>query len=82
MEVSLALNYSMVLPLDLDDVTDEKVKELCTGSHVFFNCLGTTRAAAGSAVRHDSQSTVLPRLSEGLAQYIIHHLSAGSLSTY
>ena len=41
-------------PLDLDDVTDEKMKELCTGSHVFFNCLGTTRAAAGSAVRHDT----------------------------
>ena len=38
--------------LDLDDVTDEEVKRLCTGSHVFFNCLGTTRATAGSAVRH------------------------------
>ncbi|XP_064391120.1 uncharacterized protein LOC135338955 [Halichondria panicea] len=34
---------------DLDEVTGEKVKELCTGSHVFFNCLGSTRAKAGSA---------------------------------
>lgn len=37
--------------LDLDELTDEKAKELCTGSNVFFNCLGTTKAKAGSAVR-------------------------------
>ncbi len=38
------------LPADLDTVSDDTVKQLCTGGHVFFNCLGTTRARAGSAV--------------------------------
>ena len=34
---------------DLDSVTDDKVKELCAGSDVFFCCLGTTKAQAGSS---------------------------------
>ena len=36
---------------DLDSVSDDTVRQLCTGAHVFFNTLGTTRRAAGSAVR-------------------------------
>ena len=36
--------------IDLDEVSEDKVKELCTGGHVFFNCMGTFRAAAGSKV--------------------------------
>ncbi len=36
---------------DLNDISDDTVKQLCTGSHVFFNCLGTSRRQAGSAVR-------------------------------
>ena len=35
---------------DFSDISDDTVKQLCTGSHVFFNCLGTTRRQAGSAV--------------------------------
>ena len=35
---------------DLSDISDDTVRQLCTGSHVFFNCLGTTRRQAGSAV--------------------------------
>ena len=41
--------WSCCVP-DLDAVSDETVKQLCTGGHVFFNCLGTTRSQAGSAV--------------------------------
>ncbi len=37
--------------IDLDEVSEDKVKELCADGHVFFNCLGTTRAIAGSKVR-------------------------------
>lgn len=34
--------FSMLAMLaDLEAVSDSKVKELCTGSHVFFNCMGT-----------------------------------------
>ena len=36
--------------VDLDEVSEDKVKELCTGGHVFFNCMGTSRAIAGSKV--------------------------------
>ena len=39
---------------DLDAVSDDTVRQLCTGAHVFFDTLGTTRAAAGSAVRCNS----------------------------
>ena len=35
---------------DLDAMSDDTVRELCTGAHVFCNTLGTTRSAAGSAV--------------------------------
>lgn len=34
---------------DLDTLSDENAKQLCTGGDVFFNCLGTTRSKAGSA---------------------------------
>ena len=34
----------------LDSVSDDTVRQLCTGAHVFFNALGTTRSTAGSAV--------------------------------
>lgn len=40
----------LYLTLDLNEISDDTVKELCTGSQVFFNCLGTTRKQAGSAV--------------------------------
>ena len=35
--------YSLQIPshADLESVSDSKVKELCTGGHVFFNCMGT-----------------------------------------
>ena len=33
------------------DIPDEDIKSKCEGAHVFFCCLGTTRSAAGSAVR-------------------------------
>lgn len=35
---------------DLDAMSDDTVRQKCTGAHVFFNTLGTTRSAAGSAV--------------------------------
>lgn len=35
---------------DLDAMSDDTVREVCTGAHVFCNTLGTTRSAAGSAV--------------------------------
>ena len=35
---------------DLDAVSDDTVRQLCTGAHMFCNTLGTTRAIAGSAV--------------------------------
>ena len=35
---------------DLDALSDDAVRELCTGAHVFCNTLGTTRSTAGSAV--------------------------------
>ena len=35
---------------DLDSISDDAVRQLCTGGHVFFNTLGTTRRIAGSAV--------------------------------
>ena len=34
---------------DLDTISEERVKELCSGSNAFFCCLGTTRRQAGSA---------------------------------
>ena len=34
---------------DLDTISDEKVKELCSEHNAFFCCLGTTRRQAGSA---------------------------------
>jgi oxidoreductase len=34
---------------DLDTVSDDTIKNLSTGCDVFFNCLGSTRAQAGSA---------------------------------
>jgi oxidoreductase len=34
---------------DLDAVSDDTIKNLSTGCDVFFNCLGSTRAQAGSA---------------------------------
>ena len=34
---------------DLDTVSEETVKNLCTGTDVFFCCLGSTRAQAGSS---------------------------------
>ena len=34
---------------DLDTITEDRVKELCSGSNAFFCCLGTTRRQAGSA---------------------------------
>ena len=33
------------------DIPDEDIKSKCEGADVFFCCLGTTRSAAGSAVR-------------------------------
>ena len=39
---------------DLDTVSEDTVKELCRGGNVFFNCLGTTRKKAGSAVSSNS----------------------------
>ena len=38
----------------MDEITDDTIQQLCTGSQVFFCCLGTTRKAAGSAVSWDS----------------------------
>lgn len=35
---------------DLDSMSDDTVRQHCTGAHVFFNTLGTTRSVAGSAV--------------------------------
>ena len=35
---------------DLDAISDDAFRQLCTGAHVFFNTLGTTRSIAGSAV--------------------------------
>ena len=34
---------------DLDTVSEETVKNLCTGTDVFFCCLGCTKAQAGSS---------------------------------
>ena len=42
--------YQYPYTADLNDISDDTVKQLCTGSHVFFDCLGTTRKQAGSAV--------------------------------
>ncbi len=36
--------------VDMDAIDDEAIQRICTGAHVFFNCLGTTRRVAGSAV--------------------------------
>ncbi len=33
--------YRFLPHADLESVSDFKVKELCTGGHVFFNCMGT-----------------------------------------
>lgn len=44
--------------LDLEAVSEDTVKQLCTGGHVFFNCLGTTRSQAGSAVSNGIKSYV------------------------
>ena len=41
---------------DLDAVSDDTVRQLCTGAHVFCNTLGTSRSVAGSAVH---RTTVL-----------------------
>lgn len=38
------------LPPDFDDIPESRIKELCAGGSVFFNCMGSTRKAAGSAV--------------------------------
>ena len=47
-------NYTSIsIFVDLNDISDDTVKQLCTGSHVFFNCLGTTRKQAGSAVSNN-----------------------------
>ena len=35
---------------DLDAMTDDAVRQICAGAHVFCNTLGTTRSTAGSAV--------------------------------
>ena len=45
---------ALSLTVDLNDISDDTVKQLCAGSHVFFNCLGTTRKQAGSAVGYAS----------------------------
>ena len=34
----------------MNEMPDERIKEICEGNDVFFCCLGTTRRAAGSAV--------------------------------
>ncbi len=34
----------------MDSADDEFIQRICTGVHVFFCCLGTTKSAAGSAV--------------------------------
>ena len=56
MGIRIASSCHMSLCSDLDTISDEAVKELCAGSHTFFNCLGTTRKLAGSAA---SQSVLL-----------------------
>ena len=35
---------------DLDAMSDDTVREVCAGAHVFYNTLGTNRSTAGSAV--------------------------------
>ena len=49
---------------DLDAISDDAFHQLCTGAHVFFNTLGTTRSIAGSAV----SDTVL----KNLLDYAMH----------
>ena len=51
---------------DLDSVSDDTVRQLCGGAHVFFNTLGTSRRAAGSAVRH--VFSPVDRLNQGTAR--------------
>lgn len=50
-----ALLFIALLPLlfrlDMFDISDDDIKSKCEGADVFFCCLGTTRSAAGSAVR-------------------------------
>ena len=46
-------------PPDFDAITEETLKEHCTGNSVFFSCMGTTRRQAGSAVSSRWQQPLL-----------------------
>ena len=43
---------------DLDAISDDAVRQLCTGAHMFCNTLGTTRSTAGSAVLYSNMMCV------------------------
>ena len=49
------------------DIPDDDIKSKCEGADVFFCCLGTTRSAAGSAVRMSECMHACISLSKGIA---------------
>jgi oxidoreductase len=53
---------------DLDSVSDDTVRQLCGGAHVFFNTLGTSRRAAGSAAAYRHIDLEIPERLSRLAQ--------------